>query len=83
MGNNGAPQPLWRLKIQTDVGNIMHRPILGLALGAGLAALAAPVLAAAPATVHVDEWNKGDGTQGITITPAQIKAGKEHLPASK
>ncbi|MFO1055596.1 MAG: plastocyanin/azurin family copper-binding protein [Dongiaceae bacterium] len=54
----------------------MNRPILGLALVAGLAVLAAPVLAAAPATVHVDEWNKGDGSQGITITPAQIKAGK-------
>jgi hypothetical protein len=33
-------------------------------------------LAAAPTVVQVDEWNKDDGSQGITVTPAQVKAGK-------
>jgi uncharacterized cupredoxin-like copper-binding protein len=55
---------------------MMHRPIRGAALGAALAILALPAVAAAPATVHVDEWNQPDGTQGITVTPMQIKAGK-------
>jgi uncharacterized cupredoxin-like copper-binding protein len=55
----------------------MNRHFVALALGAGVTILAAGSgLAAAPTMVQVDEWNKDDGSQGITITPPQIKAGK-------
>ena len=33
-------------------------------------------LAAVDSTVKVKLWNKNDGSQGITLTPAKIKAGK-------
>lgn len=55
----------------------MNRRLAALALGAGAGLLwLAPHLAAASTVVQVDEWNKPDGSQGITLTPSQVKAGK-------
>ena len=43
------------------------------AMGGLLLAVAFP--AAAAQTVKVELWNKQDGTQGVTLTPSQVKAG--------
>ena len=43
------------------------------AVGGLLLAMAFP--AAAAQTVKVELWNKQDGTQGVTLTPSQVKAG--------
>ena len=50
-----------------------HSLLAGLCL-ALLAA--APAFAAAPASLTVEEWNKPDGSQGITLSTDRIKAGK-------
>ena len=44
------------------------------AMGGLLFVLALPATAAQ--TVKVELWNKPDGTQGLTITPSQVKAGE-------
>jgi uncharacterized cupredoxin-like copper-binding protein len=38
--------------------------------------LALSLPAAAGQTVKVELWNKPDGTQGLTLTPSQVKAGE-------
>ncbi len=41
-----------------------------------LCAFAIPVLAAGPAVVSADLWNKPDGSQGITLSTDHVKPGK-------
>jgi uncharacterized cupredoxin-like copper-binding protein len=41
-----------------------------------LCAFAIPVLAAGPAVVNADLWNKSDGSQGVTLSTDQVKPGK-------
>jgi uncharacterized cupredoxin-like copper-binding protein len=41
-----------------------------------LCAFAFPVLAASPAVVNADLWNKPDGSQGVTLSTDQVKPGK-------
>jgi len=53
------------------------RSSLALALAAALGLLfPGSTYAASTGVVNVEEWNKSDGSQGITVAPTQIHAGK-------
>jgi uncharacterized cupredoxin-like copper-binding protein len=41
-----------------------------------LCAVAIPALAASPAVVNADLWNKPDGSQGVTLSTDHVKPGK-------
>jgi uncharacterized cupredoxin-like copper-binding protein len=41
-----------------------------------LCAFAIPALAASPAVVNADLWNKPDGSQGVTLSTDHVKPGK-------
>lgn len=49
------------------------RTLLAAAL---LCTFAIPVLAAGPAVVNADLWNKPDGSQGVTLSTDHVKPGK-------
>ena len=54
-----------------------HRHLARILLGVGIAVTAAsPGFAGQPTVVQVEEWNKPDGSQGITVTPSQVPPGK-------
>lgn len=48
----------------------------GLAALGFAAALAMTVPATADSTLKIDLWNKNDGTQGMTLSASEVKAGK-------